>query len=271
MLLYNRNRYLKIFSISYYYNVKGGENLGPLLNIFKRKKDSIEDRLRSIKEGNKEEREKFISEYTPFVIKTITKVTNRYIEVENNDEYSIGLEAFNEAIDRYEFKKGSFIKYAETVIRSRIYDYVRKTKKSDEVLSINGKKEESFEIKNSLQDKDFTDSYDMKDQILKFQSGLKKFNITISELVEDSPKHIDTRLNAINIAKVIAEDEEIKEEFYRKKVLPAKKIMERIDVSRKVLKVNRKFIIATVLILDSELDLLKNYISQVEGRQQIGI
>jgi RNA polymerase sigma factor len=111
----------------------------------------------------------------------------------------------------------------------------------------------------------------MKDQILKFQSGLKKFNITISELVEDSPKHIDTRLNAINIAKVIAEDEEIKEEFYRKKVLPAKKIMERIDVSRKVLKVNRKFIIATVLILDSELDLLKNYISQVEGRQQIGI
>lgn len=245
--------------------------MGPLLKIFKRRKTSIEDRLKIIKEGNEGEREKLISDYTPFIIKTITKVTNRYIELENDNEYSIGLEAFSEAIDRYEFGKGTFIKYAETVIRSRILDYMRKLQKSNNMVSIDEKMEGGYQIENDLRENDFTDAYDMKDQILKFKLKLQKFGITIDELVKESPKHMDTRLNAIHIAKTIVENEEIKEEFYRKKVLPGKKIMAKIKVTRKILKGNRKFIIGTVLIMDSNLDLLKDYICQVERREKLGI
>lgn len=242
-----------------------------LLNIFKRKKIPIEERLKAIKEGNKEERERFISEYIPFIIKAITKTTNRYIEVENNDEYSIGLEAFNEAIDRYDFKKGNFINYAETVIRSRVIDYQRKQKRTNNMISINEKKEEGIEIEDILKSKDFTEGYDIKDQMNRFESKLKEFGITLTELVEEAPKHIDTRLNAIRIAKTIAEDKNIMEELYRRKILPAKSIMEKTHATKKVLKGNRKFIIATVLILDSELDVLIDYVLGIERREKIGI
>ena len=240
--------------------------MGPFLELFKRKKVNIEDRLKKIKNGDGEERENLIEEYTPFIIKSITRVTNKYIEIENNDEFSIGLEAFNEAINKYEFQKGSFIKYAEMVIRSRIIDFQRKTRSLSNLVSLDRDSPMEDRIKEGLKINDFTDKYDMKEEILRLKYLLKGFNITFQELVEDSPKHIDTRLNSINIAKSIVENDDIKEEFYRKRVLPAKKIIDRIGVTKKVLKGNRKFIIATVLILDNDLDLLIGYISMIEGR-----
>lgn len=246
--------------------------MGPFLKIFKKNKiNNIEVRLRNIKAGDEEERENFIKEYTPFIIKSITKVTNKYVEIENNDEFSIGLEAFNEAINKYEFEKGNFIKYAETVMRNRIIDFYRKTKPLGNIVSID--KENLLEATGNdvLRSNDFTNKYDMKDQILKLQSLLKDFNITFKELVSESPKHIDTRLNSIKIAKGIVENNDIKNDLYRKKVLPAKKIIEKVGVTKKVLKGNRKFIIATVLILDSDLDLLIDYICQVEGGAGYGV
>lgn len=246
--------------------------MGPFLKIFKKKKvNNIEIKLRNIKAGDKEERESFIKEYTPFIIKSITKVTNTYVEIENNDEFSIGLEAFNEAINKYEFEKGNFIRYAETVIRNRIIDFHRKTKAHKNIISID--KENLLEANGNdiLKSNDFTDRYDMKDQILKLQSLLEEYNITFKELADESPKHIDTRLNSIKIAKGIVENNDIKNDLYRKKVLPAKKIMDKIGVTKKVLKGNRKFIIATVLVLDSDLDLLIDYVCQVEGGAKYGV
>jgi len=245
--------------------------LGPFLKVFKRKKNNIEDKLKKIKDGDKEERENLIKEYTPFIIKSITKVTNRYVEIENNDEFSIGLEAFNEAINKYEFQKGNFIRYAETVIKNRIIDFHRKTRALNNVVSIDRENLMEFNVEDALQDNDFTDKYDMKEQILKLKSLLKEFGITFKELVDESPKHIDTRLNSINIARSIVENDDIKKELYRKRMLPAKKIMERLGVTKKVLKGNRKFIIATVLILDSDLDMLIDYVSRVEGGAEYGI
>lgn len=42
--------------------------------------DPAEKRLEAIKEGDLEERNKFIKDYIPFVIKTVSSQLNRYIE-----------------------------------------------------------------------------------------------------------------------------------------------------------------------------------------------
>ena len=39
-----------------------------------------------------------IEEYIPFIIKTISKFTNRYVSIENDEEFSIGLVGFYEAV-----------------------------------------------------------------------------------------------------------------------------------------------------------------------------
>ena len=78
--------------------------------------------------------EKFISEYEPFIMHLSHKIVGSYIS-RSDDQWSVSLLAFNEAVKSYSFEKGSFIPFAEKVIRRRLYDYIRKQSNlSSEVL-----------------------------------------------------------------------------------------------------------------------------------------
>lgn len=212
--------------------------------------------------GDKLEREKIIEEYIPFIIKTVSSVTNRYIESENSEEYSVGLEAFNEAINKYESKSGNFISFAKIVISSRTKDYLRKIKKDSKVISINQfPKEEQENIHNNLKTQDFVESVVLKEEIKTFENKLNGFDITFNDLLNEAPKHNDTRINAINIAKYIFENNSIKMELMEKKRIPNSKIIKDLNVTQKILKRSRKFIIAAVIILEGDSDLLKSYIT----------
>lgn len=241
-----------------------------LLNLWK--KNSLKKRLEQIKMGDGEERERLIEEYIPFIIKTVSNKTNRYIESENSDEYSIGIEAFNEAIDKYENSRGSFISFAELVINSRITDYLRKMSKYKKTIPISQFEEgESNKIEDQFITDDFTTALELKEEIKILEAKLSEFDIAFSDLVEEAPKHKDTRANGMDIAKYIVRNRGLKEELMRKKKLPSSKLVKELQVTVKILKRSRKFIIATVLILDSDLDLLKNYISHVEGGVTSGL
>ena len=251
--------------------VQGGvKPLARLLNFFK--KDTFSDRLQKIQLGDSEEREKLIQEYIPFVIKTISNHINRYLEPENSEEYSIGLEAFNEAIDKYQASRGNFIGFAELVIKSRITDYLRKIKKHSMTLSID-QLEASEENWSSdhLKTADFTEKVALKEEILTLEKRLKAFEITFQDLVQEAPKHNDTRIKAVEIARFIANNQVLKDELMRKKNLPSSRLVQDLGVTIKMLKRSRKFIIVTVLILDSELDGLKQYIMGIEGGVSHGL
>ena len=91
-------------------------------------KRSFIDILQKIKSGDRLLKDRFISDYQPFIIKSVSQIlNNKYIDIENSEEYSVGLIAFNEAIEKYDVNKGkNFMKFAELVIRRRMVDYFRK-------------------------------------------------------------------------------------------------------------------------------------------------
>jgi RNA polymerase sigma factor len=214
--------------------------------------NSVVHRLQRIKDGDEVERERVIEEYIPFIIKSVSSCINHYIETENSEEYSVGIQAFNEAIDKYDRSKGKFISFARLVIQSRMTDYIRKTANKVETVPL-----QDIETRG----KDcFTEQLLFKEEIKEFEMKLKDFNITLEDLVTESPKHVDTRANAVKIAKHIVNHPEIKTELFRKKTLPVTQLIRTIDVTEKILKRSRKFIIATVLILDSDSEKLKTYV-----------
>ncbi|MBQ8401937.1 MAG: hypothetical protein IJX14_08410, partial [Clostridia bacterium] len=67
----------------------------------------------------------FIREYIPFIRAEASKCIQRLC-TEQDDEYSIAMIAFHEAITGYERSRGNFLRYAAMLIRSRIIDYSRK-------------------------------------------------------------------------------------------------------------------------------------------------
>ncbi|SET37823.1 RNA polymerase sigma factor [Natronincola peptidivorans] len=241
-----------------------------LTSLFK--KDPLSERIKKIKNGNSEEREKMIKDYIPFIVKTISTKLSKYIEAENSEEYMIGLEAFNEAIDKYDFSKGNFLSYASLVIKSRMIDYMRKATPENITISIdqlNGN--ESIKMNYGLEVNKFNECMDLHIELNEFKNKLNQFNITFHDLVENSPKHSHTRISALQTAKYIVEHPKEKDFLYKKKRLPYLILVSEFKISRKFFDRNKKFIIAAVLILDSNLDILKTYINDAKRGSSNGL
>ena len=79
-----------------------GQEVKPLLSVLFKigRKKTLEDTVLKIQQGDGVLHNELIEQYKPFVAKTVSGVCKRYIE-ETDDEFSIGLIAFNEAIEKY--------------------------------------------------------------------------------------------------------------------------------------------------------------------------
>jgi RNA polymerase sigma factor len=242
-----------------------------LLFMAKKKKRTLEETVLLIQQGDHYLLDEIISAYKPFIAKTVSSVCRRYI-YETDDEFSIGLIAFNEAIEKYSSERGSsLLSFSEVIIKRRVIDYIRKQSKNQHIsfdLTNEASDEESAGtiIVNELSLEDYQKKNDeqlRKDEILHFQKLLTTFDLSFSDLVENSPKHVDARKNAIIVAKKLVEDHELKEMLFSNKRLPIKQLEKMVDVSRKTIERNRKYIIAIALILASDYVYMKDYIKGV--------
>ncbi|USK61009.1 RNA polymerase sigma factor SigI [Peribacillus asahii] len=234
-----------------------------------KKKRSLEDCVIKIQQGDTKLRNDTIDSYKPFIAKTVSSVCNRYIH-ESDDEYSIGLIAFNEAIDKYSCEKGkSLLAFAEVIIKRRVIDYLRSQSRNKEVILESAWNEEGgddsfLDDQNSIQAfEQEQETLKRRDEILLYDRRLQEFGLSFQELVHHSPKHIDARLGAISIAKTLMDDGELRELLFMKKRLPIKQLEEKVRVSRKTIERHRKYIIAMCIILNEEFVYLSHYIEGV--------
>ena len=93
---------------------------------------------------------------------------------------------------------------------------------------------------------------------------LEEFGLSIKDLISSTPKQKKSKQTCIKIARIIAQDQALFAKFNKKRTIPYSKLVKRIDVSQRTIERNRKYIIALVLILNSDLDVLKNYIDSIE-------
>ncbi|MCM3528333.1 RNA polymerase sigma factor SigI [Cytobacillus oceanisediminis] len=241
-----------------------------LLFLAKKRKRTLEETVELIQQGDTALNNELIESYKPFIAKTVSSVCKRYIH-ESDDEFSIGLIAFNEAIQKYSPDKGSsLISFSEVLIKRRVIDYIRKQSKFQN-LSFNGGSNQKDDdtgsaIEDELSIEDFrkkTDEELRKEEILQFTQVLQEFDLTFSDLIEQSPKHADARKNAMTVAKILVENDELKNILYDKKKLPIKQLESYVSLSRKTIERNRKYIIAISLILTGDYIFLKDYIKGV--------
>ena len=86
-----------------------------------RRQDAEIDEIQAIREGDEALRSQFIKKHTNYILSIANKIKGRYIQIENDEEYPIALDAFNRAIDCYDPDKGaSFLTFAGMLIRRAI-------------------------------------------------------------------------------------------------------------------------------------------------------
>lgn len=234
------------------------------------KKQTLEEKVLAIHNGQLYLRDDLIDQYKPFIAKTVSQVCKRYIN-ETDDEFSIGLIAFNEAIEKYSTEKGSsLLSFAELIIKRRVIDFIRKESRQQTLkldLTLNDDEEtiqNKYEVDASVEEfqKHF-EQEQRKDEIIHYQTVLEQFNLSFDDLVDNSPKHADARENAMKVANIVIQHQELKSILFDKKRLPIKDIENIADVSRKTIERNRKYIIAICIIMASDYLYLKDYVKGV--------
>ena len=218
-----------------------------------------------IKAGDHQLREEFILDYIPFIIRVLSNSVNSKIDIKNSDEYSIGLIAFNEAIEKFDSsknKKGfNFFSFAEMVIKRRIIDYFRINSKNKEMpFSYFESDDEHFEDK-FLHDESSAgyERIEVFQEIQHYFKMLERFGIKISELHKYTPKHSDSIRMCVNIGRKIAENKEVYNKLIKKKYFPMKEIKKFVNVHPSTIEKNKKFIISVCLIYGNNYEHLKSY------------
>lgn len=239
---------------------------------FRRKRtvasDTLETLLAQAREGNKDAREQLLREYSPFVERVARSTCKRAI-TRTDDEFQIALVAMNEAIDSYQPGRGSFVGFAETVMRRRLIDSFRGKRLREVPFTAFDEEDGEGNVQNAVETATAVRAYAddeeaaaRSQEIALYSQELERFGLTFRELVKLSPKHADARENAIAVARLIATDAQLRQTFLKSRSLPLKQLQSRVGVSRKTLERQRGYIVAVTVLLIGDYELLRAFVQR---------
>ncbi|MFD2046653.1 sigma factor [Ornithinibacillus salinisoli] len=210
----------------------------------------LKETLVEVRQGNEFARERLIRHYRPYILNTVGHICKRYVNW-SSDETSIGLIAFNRAIDTYESEKGrTFLNYVYLLIQRDLIDYFRKEKRHVHRISDNdGLEHDHAEIIASLNSYQKTNQTSaLVDEILELDEKLGKFNIAFEELESHSPKHQKTRIKVMEMATEFMKHRDLIDDLIDKNVFPVSAFTKRTGYRSKSIERYRKYLITIIMI-----------------------
>ncbi|HYE81365.1 MAG TPA: RNA polymerase sigma-I factor [Clostridia bacterium] len=231
---------------------------------------SINERVMNIKSAT-DEKNTFIEEYKPFIAAAVEKATGRYVSYGQDEELSIGLMAFDEAIIHYDQQKGNFLSFAQNIIRKRLIDYYRKEKKHQAVTYISeysteeADGEEVFDniiTAEEAQSKYYQGEINQlrRQELLQLKEELSSWGLKLDDVAKSSPKHIGTKNSYLDIVKYIIDKPELVKRIKIKHYLPVSEIEEGTKLPRKTIERSRNYVVAAMIILTGDYYCIREFI-----------
>ncbi len=210
--------------------------------------------------------ESLVRDFELHMKKTAYRTVGRYID-ESDDEWSIVLLAFHEAVQRYAPDKGTFTAFADMVIKRRLIDEIRKQVRRRDEISVDMSTADEA-IKADTTDRQQERQSALKLEIEALSEVLEKYEISFNDLAECSPKAGRTRKQCGKVINLLTENGELLAAMRSGGRLPVKKIIEIGKIPPKILERHRKYIIVAVEITLGDYPHLDEYIKRIrtEGR-----
>jgi RNA polymerase sigma factor len=192
-----------------------------------------------------------IARFKPFIASVARKQAGKFLEYGVDEELSVGLMAFQEAVGTYNESRGKFLNYARIVIKNRLIDFYRKQTKN-QAFSI---QESDIVIEEEMTKRSFenyaidSEELDRKIEIIEYASMLSEWGISLIKLAKISPNSDSDKKMFQKIAAMIAKDEVLLKGFLDTKKLPLKEIEKAALINRKKVERARLYIIAMVLAI----------------------
>ena len=209
-----------------------------------------------------------IRDYMPFIEAETAKFLHRAPDLHNDDELSIAMIAFHEAIQSYSKERGAFLSFASVLIHNRLIDYYRREKKHREVLSIEVSENDHTTLADTLvEPKDDFQNIELRDatknEIETLEKKLQTFSLTISDVAKHCPKQDRTMQECKKMIRYAVANPEILKTISETGRLPVQEFVKTCKVSKKVVERHRKYLLALLLIYTNGYVILRGHIQQI--------
>jgi len=211
-----------------------------------------------------------IEQYLPFIRSETAKFLSRPPS-DSDDELSIAMIAFHEAVGGYERRRGAFLPYAATLIRSRLIDYERRERRHRGNLSLHaptGEEEADGTLMDTLADPhDHSGALISREatafEIRELSTQMIDFGVSLADVADNCPRQQRT-LEACRAAMEYAKRRpELLEQVARTGKLPLNELAKGSGVERKTLERHREYLLALLLICTNGYEIIRGHLHQV--------
>ncbi len=212
--------------------------------------------------------DRLIGTYMPFIKTETAKFLKRPPVEGHDDELSIAMIAFHEAIGGYSRTRGAFLKYAAMLIRSRLIDYSRREQRHSRVISLDAPTgENDTTLAETLADErapyDETARDATRWEIEELTRQMKEFGVNLRDVADNCPKQqrtLDACRKALQYAR---ENPALLDDLLKTKKLPIGQLTAGSGVERKTLERHRKYMVALLLIYTNGYEIIRGHLKQV--------
>ena len=218
---------------------------------------------------NMQTADRLIGAYMPFIKAETAKFLKRPPIEGHDDELSIAMIAFHEAIVGYSKSRGAFFKYAALLIQSRLIDYHRREQRHGNYISLDTPVGESeTTLGDTLAEgKDRNEELILRDatraEIEELSSQMKEFGISLTDVADNCPKQQRTLEACKRALQYAKENPELLDSLLQTRRLPIAQLCEGSGVERKTLERHRKYVVALLLIYTNGYEIIRGHLKQV--------
>ena len=212
-----------------------------------------------------------IGQYMGFIRSETVKFIHAAPEDGHEDELSIAMLAFYEAVLSYEKSRGAFLPYAARAIRNRLIDHYRTESRHGNVISLHapaGGDEESGQLLDTLPDaRDEIGAYELRtasqQEIQEFGAQLARFGLSFSDVADNCPRQDRTLAACRRVLDYARANPELLNKVAETGKLPMNELALGSGTERKTLERHRKYLVAILLAFTNGYEIIRGHLCQI--------
>ena len=217
---------------------------------------------------NNDAADDLIRRYIPYIRAESSKYMGR-ICTDSDDEFSIAMIAFHEAILGYSWERGGFLSYAAMMIRNRLIDYNRKEKRHQGNVSLDMPDGEDGKtlLEQVADSRDvFAEAHNLEatqQEIAELAGVLQTFGISFADVADHSPKQERTKETCLLAIRYAMGNSRLLDELLQTRKLPLTELVRATGCDRKTLERHRKYVLAMLVIQTNGYEIIRGHLRHV--------
>lgn len=220
-------------------------------------------------QGNARKADDLVRDYLPFIKAETAKFLSRPPVEGRDDELSIALFAFHEAITSYDGKRGAFIPFAARSIRNRLIDFTRREARHAHTVSLDQPlDEEGGTLGDSIGTEaaelhDLGDREATRQEIVSYAAALSEYGIAFADVAESCPKQERTLDACRRVLACARENPVLLDKLEASKKLPMAALSKKSGVDRKTLERHRRYLVALLVAYTNGFEIIRGHLRAV--------